>query len=70
MLVLTRKVGERIVVPNCSLIITIIALEGSRVLLGLAAPPDVDVYREEVWLQLPQSTPVEVGHAPHQVEDS
>ena len=52
MLVLSRKVGERIVIPECNLGITVVAIEGNKVRLGLSAPPDVAVYREEVWFQI------------------
>jgi carbon storage regulator CsrA len=57
MLVLRRKLGERIVVPQCRLTITVSAIQGNSVQLAISAPGDVDVYREEVWrqrwLQLP-----------------
>jgi carbon storage regulator len=49
MLVLSRKVGERILVPQCELEITVLAINGSCVRLGLSAPADIAVYREEVW---------------------
>jgi carbon storage regulator len=52
MLVLSRKVGERIVVPEYRLSITIVAIEGSKVRLGISAPPEVAVHREEVWRQI------------------
>ena len=56
MLVLTRKLGERILVPHCELAITIIAVEGNAVRLGISAPEDIAVYREEVWQQLCEQT--------------
>jgi carbon storage regulator CsrA len=56
MLVLSRKHGERIVVPHLELAVTILAIEGKAVRLGIAAPVDVAVYREEVWQQLCQET--------------
>ena len=56
MLVLSRKIGERILVPHCELAVTVIAVDGKTVRLGIAAPADVDVYREEVWQQLCQQT--------------
>jgi carbon storage regulator len=56
MLVLSRKIGERIVVPNCELAVTVIAVEGKIVRLGFSAPEDIVVYREEVWQQLCQQT--------------
>jgi carbon storage regulator len=49
MLVLSRKVGEKIVVPACGLTITVVALKGGRVRLGIVAPEDIRVDREEVW---------------------
>ena len=49
MLVLSRKPGEVIVVPQCELTVTVIAVEGNKVRPGIAAPEDIGVYREEVW---------------------
>ena len=51
MLVLSRKPGERILVPHCELTVTILAIEGNNVRVGISAPDDVAVYREEVWLR-------------------
>jgi carbon storage regulator len=56
MLVLSRKLGERIVVPDCELTFTVLAVEGKTVRLGISAPDALDVFREEVWLQLCQGT--------------
>ena len=56
MLFLSRKPGERIVVPHLELAVTVLAVEGKAVRLGIAAPEDVAVYREEVWQQLCQQT--------------
>ena len=52
MLVLSRKLGERIVVPQCELAVTVVGIEGNKVRLGISAPTDVGVYREEVWQQI------------------
>jgi carbon storage regulator len=49
MLVLSRKPGEQILVPQYGLVVTVVAVEGTTVRLGIAAPPDVAVYRDEVW---------------------
>jgi len=56
MLVLSRKIGERILVPNCELAVTVLAVDGKAVRLGISAPRDIGVYREEVWQQLCQET--------------
>jgi carbon storage regulator CsrA len=56
MLVLSRKPGERIVVPHLELAVTILAIEGKAVRLGIAAPEDVAVFREEVLQEVCQET--------------
>ena len=56
MLVLRRKIGERIVVPHFRFAVRVIAIEGKTVRLGISAPEDIAVYREEVWQQLCQET--------------
>jgi len=54
MLVLSRKVGERIVVPHSELVVTVLSVEGNRVQLGISAPATVAVHREEVWREIAQ----------------
>jgi|RhiMetdeSRZDD1v2_1073273.scaffolds.fasta_scaffold3293002_1 carbon storage regulator len=49
MLVLSRKLGERILVPQHQLVVTVLAIRGNRVRLGISAPAGTAVYREEVW---------------------
>jgi carbon storage regulator len=56
MLVLSRKIGERILVPHCEFAVTVLAIEGKTVRLGFSTPKDMAVYREEVWQQLCQET--------------
>jgi carbon storage regulator CsrA len=38
MLILSRKIGERILVPHCELAVTVIAVEGKAVRLGIPSP--------------------------------
>jgi carbon storage regulator len=52
MLVLSRKRGERIVMPGCELVLTVLAIDGKTVRLGIAAPAEVAVHREEVRQRL------------------
>ena len=52
MLVLSRKLGERVLVPQCGLSITVVAVEGNMIRLGFTAPSEVGVYREEVWQRI------------------
>lgn len=47
MLVLRRKVGESIVLAGV-ISISVLAVEGERVKIGISAPPDVSIVREEL----------------------
>lgn len=48
MLVLTRKGGQEIVIDG-NIRITILTVNGDRVRVGITAPPDVRVDRQEVF---------------------
>ena len=47
MLVLTRKAGKKIFIDNC-ISVEIVAVDGGKVRIGITAPPEVRVDREEV----------------------
>ncbi len=51
MLVLTRKVGERIQVGD-TISILIMDIKGKQVRIGIEAPPDVKVHREEIYQKI------------------
>ena len=57
MLVLSRKPGERIVVPDCEMTLTVLAVEGKTVRLGISAPAEVAVYRAEVLRRTGEPVP-------------
>jgi carbon storage regulator len=48
MLVLTRKAGEKIVIDD-KIIVTCVEIRGDKVRLGIEAPAEVSVHRQEVW---------------------
>lgn len=48
MLVLSRKKNESIVIDN-DVVITIVEIRGDKVRLGIVAPKDVPVHRQEVY---------------------
>lgn len=52
MLVLSRKVGERIVIDG-QIVLTVLDVRGGRMKLGIQAPGDVPIHRQEVYDQLP-----------------
>ena len=47
MLVLSRKLGEKIVI-NGNIVITLVKIDRNQVRIGIEAPKDVPVYREEI----------------------
>lgn len=50
MLILTRRPGERLCIgKDKSVVITVLAVKGSQVRLGIDAPRDVAVDREEIY---------------------
>jgi carbon storage regulator len=49
MLVLTRKVGERIVI-NRETVVTVVEIRGDKCRLGFEAPKSVAIDREEVFV--------------------
>jgi carbon storage regulator len=48
MLVLSRKKNESIVINN-DIVITVVEIRGDKVRLGIVAPKDVPVHRQEVY---------------------
>jgi carbon storage regulator len=56
MLVLTRKAQEQIIIQD-HIKLTITAIQGNRVQIGIEAPPEVKVLRGELVGQLPEQKP-------------
>jgi carbon storage regulator len=49
MLVIRCKVGESVLMPGLDTKVTVVAVNGKKVRLGVSAPAAVTVHREEVW---------------------
>lgn len=61
MLVLTRRVGEQVVVPQCRLTVTILDATHGRVRLGISAPANVVVHRGEVCERIRAEETLDIG---------
>lgn len=48
MLVLTRRLGETLVI-NDDIKITVLGISGNQVRIGIAAPKEIEVHRAEVY---------------------
>jgi carbon storage regulator len=62
MLVLSRKVGESIVISE-SIRVTVLQAKNGRIRLGIDAPPEVKVLREELTMSSFYSSPSKNGEA-------
>ena len=57
MLIFTRKLGKSIVIGDDAAIdITILGVKGGQVRIGIAAPKDVSVHREEIYQRIQNET--------------
>jgi carbon storage regulator len=48
MLILTRRVGETVMIGN-EVTVTVLSVKGNQVRIGVNAPKDVAVHREEIY---------------------
>lgn len=62
MLVLNRKVGEQICVPQFDIVLTVLEVKGRTVRLGIAAPEKITVVRKEVQDRASQHCAHAVAH--------
>lgn len=51
MLILTRKIGETVVIGE-EVTVTVLGAKGNQVRLGINAPKDVAVHREEIFVRI------------------
>ena len=63
MLILTRRVGETVMIGN-DVTVTVLGVKGNQVRVGVNAPKDIAVHREEIYERIkreedhgPQSGP-------------
>jgi carbon storage regulator len=68
LLILTRKIGESVVIGN-SVRVTVVERSPGAVRLGFEAPPEVSIYREEIYREIAQANLTAIddkgkGHEP------
>lgn len=55
MLILSRRVGERLAIGD-NVTLTVLGIKGNQIRLGIDAPRDVPVHREEVLLKMKEQS--------------
>ncbi|MGY5346097.1 carbon storage regulator CsrA [Paenibacillus glucanolyticus] len=53
MLILSRNKGQKIMI-NDNIVISILEISGEQVRIGIEAPKDVTIYREEIYVAIQQ----------------
>ena len=51
MLILTRRVGEKLIIGE-NVTVTVLGVKGNQIRIGIDAPRDVQVSREEIFLKI------------------
>lgn len=66
MLVLSRRIGEEIIIGG-NIRVKVVAIQGNRVRMGIVAPEEVTVNREEIQRQRMEffSVPASTGEVVH-----
>jgi carbon storage regulator len=62
MLILTRRVGETLMIGD-EVTVTVLGVKGNQVRIGVNAPRDVAVHREEIYERIKRDQ-AEAGHGP------
>lgn len=58
MLILTRRVGETLMVGD-DVTVTVLGVKGNQVRIGVNAPKDVAVHREEIYQRIQRGEPMQ-----------
>jgi len=68
MLILTRRIGEIVKIGNPAEIdVTVLGIKGSQVRLGIDAPEDISVHRDEIYQKI-QAEKAQIKGKNHQKE--
>jgi carbon storage regulator len=69
MLILTRRVGETVMIGN-DVTVTILGVKGNQVRVGINAPKNVAVHREEIYERIKREQQGQGGDTPGEAQDN
>jgi|HubBroStandDraft_2_1064218.scaffolds.fasta_scaffold89812_2 carbon storage regulator len=69
MLILTRRVGETVMIGN-DVTVTILGVKGNQVRVGINAPKNVAVHREEIYERIKREQQGQGGDTQGETQDN
>ena len=69
MLILTRRIGETIMIGN-DVSITVLDINGKQVRIGIDAPAEIKVHRKEIYLRIQQEENGDAQNDDAHIDDS
>lgn len=66
MLILTRKIGESLIIGDREIIVTILGQKGNQIRIGIEAPKHIQINREEIFKRIQDA----LKNEPHERDEA